>query len=1154
MSITVTLHHKTNYRYDGLVQLAPHVVRLRPAPHTRTPILAYSLKVTPEQNYLNWQQDPFGNYQAHVVFPRETEELELEVDLVAELTATNPFDFFIDDHAQEYPFRYTEEERIALVPYLALLPSSGPVDRLAAEMRREIAREGRRTIDVLVDINRHIRDLLRYEIRLEAGVFSPDDTLERGHGSCRDFAWLLVQLLRRLNLAARFVSGYSIQLKADVKALDGPSGVAEDVTDLHAWAEIFLPGAGWIGFDATSGLLCAEGHLPLACTADPSSAAPVSGSYAPFGDRKHDPAGTKFAVEMSVTRTVEHPRVTKPYTEETWAAIDRLGHQIDVALQSSDVRLSMGGEPTFVSIDDPDGAEWNTTALGPGKRHLAGQLFERMQARFTPGSLLHYGQGKWYPGEPLPRWALTSYFRKDGTPIWRRPELTAKEPAPGMRSMAPHPDVPRALIRTIAQLVGVDADQILPAYEDGFYYAWKERRLPVNTSLSDLRLDDAQERARLARVFEQGLTSVVGYVLPIEHAGHTSQGNHWRTGEWPLRSERLLLIPGDSSLGYRLPIDGLPWISAELRQQIHELDPFATLPPLPAVQRLQQPGTRAPWGYESPQEREGGPLGDPRLAGLGGDGAGRLGRRPPADGAVGGDPFAPRPQSYWNSIVRTALCVEVRDGILHVFMPPVGSVEGYLELCAAVEEAARAHDTPVRVEGYAPPRDPRIGQFAVTPDPGVIEVNIHPAMNWKELSDNTTTLYEEARLTRLGTEKFMIDGRHTGTGGGNHVVLGGPMPADSPFLRRPDLLRSMVGYFVNHPSLSYFFSGMFVGPTSQAPRIDEARQESIDELEIAFRQIDASPAGPVPPWVVDRIFRNLLVDVTGNTHRSELCIDKMFNPDTSSGRQGLLELRSFEMPPHARMSLTQQLLLRGLVATFWRQPYRRPPVRWGTSLHDRFMLPHFLAQDLGDVIYDLNEAGYPFKPEWFTPHFEFRFPVAGRVNAAGIALELRQAIEPWSVMGEEASAGGQVRFVDSSLERVQLKVQNFIPDRYVIACNQQAIAMHPTGTSGELVAGVRYRAWQLPNALHPRIGVHAPLTFDVVDTWTGRAVGGCTYFVSHPGGRAHDDRPRNALEAEGRRSARFYAFGHSPGALPETVWQQAPRTARGFPLTLDLRR
>ncbi len=1103
MGIHVALNHKTSYLYDRPVNLGPQIVRLRPAPHSRTPILSYSMTVTPKSHFINWQQDPFSNYLGRLVFPEKTTEFHVEVDLVAEMIIINPFDFFLEPEAETFPFKYDPELKNDLTPYLEREPAG---ERLTAYMAG-IDRTPAKTIDFLVRLNQQLSRDIRYLIRMEPNVQSCEQTLTLGSGSCRDSAWLLANILRRLGLAARFVSGYLIQLAPDVKSLDGPSGPEDDFTDLHAWTEVFLPGAGWVGMDPTSGLFAGEGHIPLACSPEPQTAAPISGAL--------DECEVAFSHQMGVRRVLEAPRATRPYPEEVWERIVVLGDQVDEKLSEQDVRLTMGGEPTFISIDEMDGEQWNTTALGEEKRSLSESLIKQLRRQWAPGGLLHYGQGKWYPGESLPRWALGCYWRTDGKPVWRDDRWIADADT----DYGFGPAEAKRFITALAERLGVGSRYIREGYEDILYYLHKEQQLPVNVDPTDPKLDDPEARARMVSTFRRGLGEVVGYVLPLQYGS-------WKSGPWPFRGDHMYLLPGDSPAGLRLPLESLPWVSEKDFPYDHPLDPMADREPLPDLHEGQSYLAGQPTESAGPGVRtQPSPYDDPKPL--------------------------PGESAAW--VVRTALCVQSRDGRLHVFMPPISVLEGYLELIAAIEDTAEETRMAVVIEGYTPPEDPRLKSLKITPDPGVIEVNIQPMHNWRELVQSTTALYETARQNRLGTEKYMLDGRHTGTGGGNHIVIGGATPADSPFLRRPDLLRSFVAFWNNHPSLSYLFSGLFIGPTSQQPRIDEARHDSLYELEIAFGELDRQTGAghPCPPWLVDRLFRNLLVDVSGNTHRAEFCIDKLYSPDSSAGRLGLLEFRAFEMPPHARMSLAQQLLLRICVAWFWQTPYRQKLVRWGTRLHDRFMLPEMVREDFADVLKTLNQAGFPIFMDFFHPHFEFRFPIHGRVTYQGMDMELRQALEPWHVLGEEPGGGGTVRYVDSSVERLQVKVSGMTGERHIVTCNGRRVPLQPTDTTGVFVAGIRYRAWQPPACLHPTIGVHTPLTIDLFDTWTGRAVGGCTYHVGHPGGRNHEQFPVNAYEAEGRRHARFTPGGYTPGMRRE---MPPAETNPEFPYTLDLRR
>ncbi len=1141
MAIKVGIEHRTVYHFDHPVAVHPHVIRLRPAPHSRTPIDAYSLTITPDQHFINWQQDAFGNYLARVVFPERVKDLEIAVGVVADMTVINPFDFFVEEYAERFPFAYPEGMRADLEPYLSPVDEAGSGTGPGPVVRQWVADhvtlpeegdEGVPIVEFLVGLNLKVHQSVGYTVRMEAGVQTPDDTLDQAIGSCRDSAWLLVSVLRQLGLAARFVSGYLVQLAPDVEPVEGPAGPSSDFTDLHAWAEVYVPGAGWIGLDATSGLFAGEGHIPLSATPRPSTSAPITGAT--------DPVEVTFDFSNTVTRIHEDVRVTKPYSEEQWQRVDELGRWVDERLTGGDVRLTMGGEPTFVSAEDTSTAQWSTDADGPEKRALAEALAGRLRERWAPHGVVQHGQGKWYPGEPLPRWQIGLTWRVDGEPLWQDPGLLDRPWGPptvatGAEEAA---EEAQSLALEVAARLGVPETHCLPVYEDTLHRAWEESRRPAgprpdrDLDPEDAALVDEESRAAVVADLDADPGTPTGWVVPVFP---DPEGDGWATARWRPRRNHVFLTPGTSPLGLRLPLDSLAWSPPPVD---HDRSPF--------------------------EPREGLPSSDTAAAAT-------------ADAT-------PARVVDIEDAPRTALAVESRQGHLHVFLPPLTRLEDAVSLLGAVESAAARRGRPVVLEGYPLPGDPRVSGLTVTPDPGVIEVNVQPTGSWPALVELTTLLYEDARDTRLATEKFDLDGLHTGTGGGNHITLGGTTPADSPLLRRPDLLRSLLTYWQHHPSLSYVFSGRFIGPTSQSPRVDEGRHETLYELEIAFAELDrklaesdekGAPLGP-RPWLVDRLLRHLLTDLTGDSHRAEFCIDKLYSPDSERGRLGLLELRGFEMPPHARMALVQALLVRALVARFWEEPYRGPLVRWGSRLHDRFLLPAFAAADLRGVAEELSShhrdrGGPAFEQGWLDPFLEFRFPRIGEATIAGLTLELRQAVEPWNVLGEEVALGGTSRYVDSSVEKVQVSVAGLVPGRHVVTCNGTPVPLIPVDAGGwsadvsaagvpgdTYVGGVRYKAWSPPSSLHPTIGVQSPLVFDVVDVWNQRSLGGVTYHVVHPGGRNYEHYPVNAAEAESRRALRFVAAGHTPGPVDVSAWP-SPEALLGpsgteYPATLDLRR
>lgn len=1094
MTIKAQVNHVTHYKYDRPVNLAPQTVRLRPSPHNKVPVTSYSFQITPKEHFLNWYQDIYGNFLANIVFPEKITEFKIDVQVQADINIINPFDFFLDRKYEKWPFEYEQSVKTELTQYLT--PSES--GKLLMDFVKSIntkSNQGRNTIDFLVEVNQKVNQALGYVIRLDPGVFTCEETLTRKVGSCRDMAWLLCQIFRHLGFAARFVSGYSIQLKADEKPVIGPAGVEQDIVDLHAWTEIYIPGAGWIGLDPTSGMLCSEGHIPLCASATFENAAPVSGLL--------DVCECVLDHKMEVIRIHEDPRTTKPFSDIEWNEVEAVAKQIDKDVAKHDIRLTIGGEPTFISAENRDAAEWNTAALGDEKRKKAVELLYRLRSKFTKGGNLHFGQGKWYGGETLPRWAFACIWRKDGEAIWSDTNNYGEDD----KDYKYNYTHAKKFSETLAKTLSLPNNVIREAYEDVPYYLLRERFLPVEGKIiKDAEKDD--EIKKLLKLNKSELGKPKGYVIPLIYSIRRKK---WISNLWKFRSKFLMLVPGDSPIGYRLPLNSIPFVPESNNEIPPERSNFDSLDDLPKRKNIDR----------------------------------KIGNNFKKKLSAKDNEYLKKDK---NGYVRTALCIEARNGRLHIFLPPIYYVEHYLELVAALEFTAKQTGLKIQIEGYEPPRDKRTNHFHITPDPGVIEVNVHPANSWDELKQINEVLFEEAKQTHLTAEKFMIDGRRVGTGGGNHITLGGITPADSPWLRKPDLLRSIITYWQNHPGLSYLFSSIFIGPTSQAPRIDEARNDSLYELELALKQFERK--NNLPSYLVDRLLRNILVDVTGNTHRTEISIDKLFTPDSERGRLGLVEFRGFEMTPHARMNLVQVLLIKALVTKFWKEPYNGKLIRWGTSLHDKFMLPHYVWEDFKSVIQDLNDAGYEIDESWYQNQYDFRFPIYGKTNIAGAEIELKMALEPWPVLGEENVAGATSRGVDSAMERVQVKVTGLDESRYVLTCNKVAVPLQRTENNDVKIAGIKFKAWNPVWTLHPNLPINTPLVFDMVDKENKVSVGGFRYHVFHPGGRNYDTTPVNVNEAEGRIISRFERTAHST----RKVKVQYITPSSDFPYTLDLRR
>ncbi|MEW5756113.1 MAG: transglutaminase family protein [Pseudomonadota bacterium] len=1026
----IALTHRLTWQFERPVQLSTHWLRLCPAPHTKAEVEAYSLRVQPEAHFINWLRDPYENELARLDLPEPVTRLQLEVDLVATLTAADPFDFLLEPGCIDYPFDYPEQLRKELAPYLRQ-PALGKQTQLWLD---RLERWPGYIMEQLSTTNRQVQGGVQRLFSSAAGHVDLENILERGSATPWQLAWLLTVSLRHLGLAARFTSGYRVFLSEDHSRL--PDNAA-----LHAWSEVFLPGAGWVGLDPASAIFTHEGYIPLASTPEPLRALPWAG-YCEARSEENN--------ESLQVRRLEGGMPQWPYGAGRWDEIVAAAEQVDAALGQQGMALTVGSTVAFVSVANTQLPEWSGTALGWHKRSVAEQLLTALRQRLCPGGLFQAAQGEWFSGEPLPRWRLGCHFRSDGRPVWSDTALNNWQE--GERRLG-HDDL-HQFATTLCRALNLDEKWLLAAHEDPLHQLWLNGSAGVMPQAKSLR--DPEQRRALAEQLSQPVGHPSGYVLPLHW---DSVAQRWISGRWRFRRGALYLRPGSSPIGLRLPLESLP-VGDEIIPPDPERCQFDERELLP--ERVGELSARLT------------SFGPPHTFEAAADGAAVAGRAP-----------------------RTALVIELRDRSLYAFLPPLTHVERYLDLVDAIESSARHCELPVRMEGYEPPHDRRLPRIMVEPEAGVLKVTLSAARNWREQSEQLEILYAEAESLGLRAERYDASGHHLPPGGESGFILGGDEPARSPFLQRPELLRALVSCWQRHPCLSYFFAGGDVGPSRPAPRPDEGRDDALYELGIALDRIPAGHSDS--PWMPDRLLRHLLADASGNMSRAELGIEQLYAPDRPGQRLGQVAVRSLDAAPHARLAAVQGLLLRALLAHFAQQPRSLPLKHWGEELHDGFMLPDLLWEDLNELLAELPGRGLPLQAAWFEPFLEQRFPVLGRVQIGDIQIELRRAHEPWPLLSEEAGPGGAMtRYIDSSCERVQVKVTGMTPSRHQLVCNGRRVPLQPTARRGEYVAGVRYKVWSPAATLHPTLPPVSELLFDLLDGWDGTLIGGCTLIPTQP--------------------------------------------------------